>query len=204
MKANDLIDQFGQHTPNEIDLEYEARYRQKCEKDICCWLPDDEVSPPPTEVLEAEHEIYAATIRIAELEAEIAQLRRKVHLTKLRLRRERNPKHEMKQQRGRPARNPANPGRETAIEASAKRFTRQWVSSLQKSLGITTCTGLADQIPETEERTWRRWLAGDSIPTPQKFLRTIVTPINRLGGKTIGQIPTDPRAGDLYLLLRSV
>ena len=104
--------------------------------------------------------------------------------------------------RGRPARNEY---RELVI----KKFTMKWVASLKSSLeakGCGTQRGLEWMVPTIQERTWRRWLNGESLPPYSTIEDLLIVKVShgKYAGEFLYNVPVVPNHNQILTLLQFI
>lgn len=97
---------------------------------------------------------------------------------------------------GRPEKSPER--QKVAIQ-----FTTQWVQSLMDAFDVKSCAQLESTIYGSSQRSWRRWLNGDAVPTHKNLSELLIAEI-KLGiykGKPLHDVPTNPEHNDLLALI---
>lgn len=86
----------------------------------------------------------------------------------------------------------------------ARQFTVQWVQSLMAVLNAPNGVALEAMVSKSSQRNWRRWLAGESVPSARIFaqLEGAKITFGPLQGQRLSDIDTTPGCGDLLRLLR--
>jgi len=147
-------------------------------------------------IILAKQEILKLRAKIEMWEQSIADSEREIRKYK----RKQNAKSSNKP--GRPVRNETN-------ELAAREFTMKWVASLMDTLGAKGCgakRGLEMLVPTMQERNWRRWLSGETIPTYSTIESLLNTRIahGKYSGKMLCKVPVSPSHDQILALLRFI
>jgi hypothetical protein len=154
-----------------------------------------------TDALRNQEMINKAKRNIRELQAEIEKWEQIINISSRAIRKyKRHQKDEPSNRSGRPARSEYR-------EQVVKKFTMQWVASLMDVLEVKGCgskQGLEMLVPTVNERKWRRWLNGESIPSYSNFEQLLSENISRgkYSGKVICDVPVTPNHGQVSTLLQ--
>lgn len=104
--------------------------------------------------------------------------------------------------RGRPARSEHK-------EEVVKKFMMKWVESLKDALDVKSCGaegGLEKLVSSTLERSWRRWLKGDAIPSYATFENLLESKITegKYAGEHLRNVPVTPTHTQMLMLLQFI
>ncbi len=107
------------------------------------------------------------------------------------------------------ANKPGRPVRTETNELMVREFTMKWVASLMDALEAKGCgakRGLEMLIPTMQERNWRRWLSGETIPSYSTIEKLLITEIahGKFAGKMLCQVPVTPSHDQILGLLRFI
>lgn len=86
----------------------------------------------------------------------------------------------------------------------ACKFAMEWVASLMSLLKANNPSELETWVEGCNQRNWRRWATGKSIPTPTTLsgLQDAVVIRGEFKGYTLSAVPTTPTYGKLLELIR--
>lgn len=143
-------------------------------------------------IIFAKNEILKLQARIKQFEQVIDDSNLKIHKYKLH--------SKSKESRGRPQRHEQR-------EYVAKKFTMLWVGALIQILEADGCgskLGLERFLPTVKERSWRRWLNGESIPSYKTFEKLLYETVQegKFAGTTLMEIPIYPSHSQILTLLK--
>lgn len=163
-----------------------------------CWKSYEEM-----EAYNAQGSIYVARQEILKLQAKIKKWEEMIVTSNRKIQKYK------RQQKSESSGKPGKPVRSEHREEVVKKFTMKWVASLIDALDAKGCgpkRGLEMLIPSTLERTWRRWLNGDSIPPYLTFENLLGTRIahGKYAGKAILDVPVTPSHDQILTLLRFI
>lgn len=104
---------------------------------------------------------------------------------------------------------PGRPVRSEFKEKAARELSMKWVASLIEVLEAKGCgakRGLEMLIPTTQERNWRRWLKGETVPSYSTVegLLGIKVAHGKYAGKPLCQVPVVPSHDQFMTLLRFI
>lgn len=159
---------------------------------------DEEISDTNLAIWYAQRDIEIANRNIADMSKAIASQHAAIKDAKIAIK---QLKQAQADETG-PAR--GRPGRQEARQKVLAKFTVQWVKSLMESLEVKNAKKMEDAVRESNQREWRRWLAGESTPTVTSLARMSALPIRqgKLQGMTLEDVPTTPSLADLCSLVR--
>lgn len=161
------------------------------------------------ELLRLEEEIFNCTLQlrrqleeVEKTESRIRELKKEKQKFKLQAARDASGGENKNQKRGRGRPRPiSSPEHQAAIQD----FVASWVKCVKNEMAVQTCSDLGSLIPGSDQRNWRNWQNGKTIPSPKSFLEVITSRITRKGhehlGKCLAEISTTPESHDLYCLL---
>lgn len=149
----------------------------------------------------AQLEINSANQRIRELNEELARKKEYViTLNRLILHYKGLVNSAKSKKRGRPA-------RLFHREYIIKTVFSRWVDSLMASLEVNSCGakgGLEYMLPNVQERTWRRWVNGESVPPYSTFdnlLDEVITS-GKYARQPLFKIPVNPTHDQVLTMLQ--
>lgn len=160
-------------------------------------------------LLTLEEEIFNSTLQlrrqleeVEKTESRIRELKKEKQKFKLQAARDASAGENKDQKRGRGR---PRPIRSPEHQAAIQGFVANWVKCVKNEMDVQTCSDLGSLIPDSDQRNWRNWQNGKTIPSPKSFLEVITSRITKKGhehyGKCLAEIPTTPESQDLYCLL---
>lgn len=155
------------------------------------------------DALWAQLEINLANKKIRELYEEIAKQEADIKKFNLLITNyKRFEKCEKANARGRPVRS-------LSRENQAKSVIATWVSSLMTALEVKSCgekKGLEMMLNSVQERNWRRWLNGISVPSYRTFSNLLDTVVSsgKYAGQPLFKVPVNPTHDQVLTFLKFI
>ena len=159
--------------------------------------------------IHAKIKINAASEKIRELEEEIAKQNAIILASLRHVKKYKRAKKEIESHLREGRDGLGRPERSEYKEAVVKGFLKKWVVSLMDALQVKGCGskgGLEKLVTSSKERSWRRWLNGDAIPTYSTFEELLNFKISegKYAGALLRDVPVTPTHNQIMRFIQLV